>query len=505
MHSKTWRSAAAIAAAALSALLFCSGSGLHPVPWCTWLAPLPVLALAPRVGAGTAFAAGTAAWLGGTAPLWDYALNSIELPLPVVAVSFVGTASLFGLASVAFRALTSRGRPLSAALVVPAAWVTVEYALSVITPHGAWSSLAYTQADVLPVLQTASAAGVWGITFLLMAVPSGIAALLAPAAAGRLRLVAVLGSVLAVALGYGGWQLRTPPPAQRDTVALLATDHPNDLIRLGTPQGRDLVRRYTARIEALAAAGARVVVTPEKTFLADGADLRTLAAPLSAITARHRVDVIAGLVVSRGGELYNVALDFPAGGGAPVEYVKHHLIPGLEDGLRTGTRPAFVPGKPWGLIICKDLDYPGLVRDYRNRGATALYAPAWDFDRDGWLHSRMAVTRGVESGLSVARAPRAGLLVLSDPQGRIVAEAPTADTPFASVTAALPAPAAPTLYARWGDWAAWSCAVLLLLLLGALLRRPATPSSGHGRPVAGSTAARNRSPLPSAAPPVGAP
>ena len=55
-----------------------------------------------------------------------------------------------------------------------------------------------------------------------------------------------------------------------------------------------------------------------------------------------------------------------------------------------------------------------------------LLAPAWDFDNDGWLHSRMAVVRGVESGLALARIARGGLATVSDAYGRVIAETDTA-------------------------------------------------------------------------------
>ncbi|MEU0571953.1 nitrilase-related carbon-nitrogen hydrolase [Nonomuraea sp. NPDC005983] len=484
---KIWK---AVAAAALSAALFHLGTGLHPIAWFTWLAPLPVLLLAPRAGAGTALAAGFFAWGAGQAAMWPYFLSVIEMPLPVVAVSQLGTALVFGLTVTAFRALLLRGRPLSGAVVMPAAWVVTEYTVSLVLPHGAWWSLAYTQADVLPVLQTASATGVWGITFLLVALPSAIAACtrptgLSPSAtparplkpdvpgarfwSGGARVAVVFGAVVLLALGYGGWQLRTAPAPQGEKVALVSTDHPNQAVALDTPQGRDLVNRYASRVEKLAKDGARVVVLPEKTFLADDETLPALARPLTRIARTHRVDVVAGLAKVRGGAYYNVALDFPAGGGEPVEYTKQHLVPGLEDELRPGKGLAFAPNTRWGLIICKDLDYPDLVRSYRAAGATALYAPAWDFGDDGWLHSRIAVVRGVENGLAIARVPRAGQVVVSDPNGRVVAEAATTDAEFVSVTAPLPAPSAPTLYARLGDWFAWLCIALLVLSLGGAL------------------------------------
>ncbi|NUR90775.1 MAG: nitrilase, partial [Nonomuraea sp.] len=248
---------------------------------------------------------------------------------------------------------------------------------------------------------------------------------------------------------------------------------------LDKPRGRTLLARYAEQVEALAARGVRTVVLPEKTFLADDGTLPALTSALTEITTRHQVDVVVGLVIRRGNVLTNAALDFPAGGGRPAEYAKHFLIPGLEDQLTPGNRLTVLPGGS-GVIICFDLDFPALVRSYRMAGASALYAPAWDFAAgtwlaDGWLHGRMAVVRGVESGLTVARAPRAGHLVISDPAGRVVAEADTTSADFVTAIAPLPAPVGPTLYARMGDWFAWLCLALTAASLIAGFWRRRTP------------------------------
>ncbi|MFG1862605.1 nitrilase-related carbon-nitrogen hydrolase [Microbispora bryophytorum] len=506
MHSPIRRPAVALAATALSATLFHFGTGLTPVPWLTWLAPLPVLVLAHRVGARAAFLAASAAWLGGQTMMWGYFLDTVQIPPPMVVSLIIGSALLFGLIVLLSRALLMRGRPLTAVAVVPAAWVAVEYAFSVLSPNGAWWSLAYTQAGVLPVLQTASVTGPWGITFLLLGVPAAIAAVLAPRApgreagqqtgretgreagretgreagrAGRLRVAVTAVTVLALALGYGAWRLRAPYGESSEKVALLATDR-DGWVPVASAEGRALLGQYTARIPGLAARGARVVVMPEKVFVADDATLPVLAAPLARLAADHHVDIIVGLILKRAGSLRNAALDFPADGSRPVEYFKHHLIPGLESDFQPGNRKAFVPGSGsrWGIAICFDLDLPGLVRDYRRSGATTLFVPAWDFDRDRWLHGRMAVTRGVETGLTVARAARDGDLVVSDAFGRIRTEAHSADAPFVSALTALPTGSADTPYTRFGDWFAWACALLLLLGLASATRARSAAGAG---------------------------
>ncbi|MER6817788.1 hypothetical protein ABT299_51790 [Spirillospora sp. NPDC000708] len=158
----------AIVSTLLSSVLLLLGTGLHPVAWLTWFGPLPVLWLAPRAGGRAAFAAASLAWLAGQSRMWPYYLGTLEMPPPAAAGIIAGTALVFGLLALAFRRLLLRGLPLLAALTVPAGWAALEYALSVAAPHGAWLSLAYTQADVPPVVQTASLTGPWGITFLVM-------------------------------------------------------------------------------------------------------------------------------------------------------------------------------------------------------------------------------------------------------------------------------------------------------------------------------------------------
>ncbi|MFI7468640.1 hypothetical protein [Nonomuraea sp. NPDC049646] len=451
----------ALAAALASAVLLHFGTGLHPVAWLTWLAPLPVLLAAPRVGAGPAFAAGALAWLAGQLQWWPYFTGTLEMPVPVAAGLLAGPALLYGLGVLLHRSLLARRRTLSAALAVPASWVGVEYLMALAGPHGAWWSLAYTQADVLPVLQTASVAGVWGITFLLLLVPAAVAALLAPGATRRLPVAVTAGATVALALSYGFARLGTAQDGgQHREVALISTDDPRDTADLDSPQGRDLLRRYRRAVDAAAARGAEIALLPEKTF-----DLAGRAATARLPLAGPGVAVVAGVALGAGATRTNSALAYPSG----ARYDKHHMIPGLESEFTPGSALTLLGPTRTGLIVCKDLDFPWLVRQYRQAGATTLLAPAWDFDDDAWLHSRMAMVRGVESGLSVARAARQGLLTVSDTRGRVLAEGRSGKPGVTTVFAALPQQGASTLYTGLGDWAAW-CSVAMLLITLARLR-----------------------------------
>ena len=129
-----------------------------------------------------------------------------------------------------------------------------------------------------------------------------------------------------------------------------------------------------------------------------------------------------------------------------------------------------LPDGRTGLAICKDMDFHDTGAAYSALYSNLLLVPAWDFQADGWMHSRMGIMRGVENGFAIARAARRGSLTLSDDRGRVVAEADDAHGD-AQVVGDLPLHQTRTLYARWGDWFAWVSMALLALAITRLFKR----------------------------------
>lgn len=263
-----------------------------------------------------------------------------------------------------------------------------------------------------------------------------------------------------------------PDPAEPLTVGLVALRQPEDGLPIDEPSGRDLLARYVPRVSGLAARGARIVVLPEKVFAVTDATLPLLVDALQQAEAR----VVVGAVLRRAGTASNVALVLDPSGTIRT-YEKQHLIPGLEDWLTPGDDEVIVDGR-YGVAICKDLDYPGLVRRYRAQGVSVLLVPGLDFTSDGWLHGRMALVRGVENGLTVVRAAAFGRLTVTDPGGRMVGEATAGDAELL-VTAA-PTTGLGTVYSRTGDWFPILSLVLFVVSVGGAVGRP---SSRPRRPV----------------------
>ena len=458
---------ATLAAGALSALAWWFGSGLQPHWWLTWLAPLPLLWLAPRIRARwAALVAFMAFGLGGLNQ-WSYLHERIHLPMPVTAYVIAMAALTLVPALLLFRRLLRRGHPLAAALGVPVVWVAIEYISSLLSPHGTFGSIAYTQMDALPVIQLAAITGLWGVSFLVLLVPAAIAVQTARQASrrGRTATAALTLLLLAATLGYGAWRLQLPA-TRTLRIGLVSLEHP---IRpaLDSPAGQALQARYVQAIGRLADAGAQVVVIPETAFATAGTSV-----PVFADLARQRrlildvgIDGKADPHAER-----NLAMALQPHALAPATYSKHHLIPGFENQYAPGAGYSLLDGAPRiGLAICKDMDFHDIGRAYAARDAQLLLVPAWDFGVDGWLHSRMAIMRGVESGFAIARVARSGRLTLSDDRGRVLAEA-SSETHDAARVDSLPLRETHTLHGRWGDWFAWLDLAALLGLLGLALR-----------------------------------
>ena len=145
-----------LVAVAVAATMLYWGTGLHPLWWLIWLAPLPILLVAARTNALYSFFIGAIAWFMGSLNLWHYAHDVIELPLPVILIFLILPSCFFGLAVLVHRMFVRRGALWKAAFSFPAFWVTYEFLNALTSPHSTFGNLGYTQMDFLPVVQIAS-------------------------------------------------------------------------------------------------------------------------------------------------------------------------------------------------------------------------------------------------------------------------------------------------------------------------------------------------------------
>jgi apolipoprotein N-acyltransferase len=458
-----------IAAAGLVSVAFAYfGSGLHPIWWALWLAPIPVLAISPRLRARTAFLLAAFAWLIGEMNQWNYVRHAMELPPQITILYFVVPAVVFGLGILFVRSLLRRGSLFLASLALPVYWVTYEYLTAITSPHSTWGNLAYTQMNCLPVIQIAAITGPWGISFIVFLFAAAGGALLSGAGGPwQRRAVAVgVGFVVCAVFVFGKWRLQPNPPAQSVTVTLIAKDVPMSVYLGSQEQALRLLGEYAAEIPRITPAGTQAIVLPEKIGRISETALAAVDSLYSSTAAETRAAIVLGLVRKTPSGSFNSSRSYSADGKLEANYDKHHLLPGVEP-EKPGDKRAVIdePSGRWGLQICKDMDFPKLSREYAAEGANLLLVPAWDFNLDRWLHARMAVLRAVEDGFALARSARNGLLTLSDNRGRILAESETVPDRFVSITGKVDVSREQTFYARTGDWFAWFCVAVFVSFL----------------------------------------
>jgi apolipoprotein N-acyltransferase len=459
-----------------SSLALFFGTGLHPHWWVTWLMPIPVLLVAPRLSAPRAFFVAVVAWFLGSLNMWRYFQEVLGVPLLPVLVFLILPGCFFGLGVQLFRRWLRGGKPAVAAVGFAVFWVTYEYALASISIHSTFGNLGYTQMNFLPILQVASLTGIWGISFCMMLFAATVAALSSGygTISEKARLALGVAIFLLAVIGFGEWRLQAPQKAEWVSVGLLASDLPQNIMPSKPENAQRLMSDYAAQVQTLLKQGAQVVVAPEKIVVVQDENIKAVDDLFAAAASASGSPVVIGVARQAPKEWLNEARVYTPATASPLIYEKHHMLPPFESKFTVGNSRTLLqqPSGLWGVTICKDMDFPGLSREYGRDGVGLLLVPAWDFDTDGWLHGRMAILRGVEDGFSIARAPRHGILSVSDSRGRVLAERSTAAAPFSTILTPVPVRHEVTFYSRAGNWFAWCCIALLLGLVVFARPRP---------------------------------
>lgn len=445
----------ALLCALLSGGLFYSAYGLDAAWMLAWFAPAPLLWLAydDKVPRWQVVAACFAAAVAGNVYFFQaYGTFVLASALGILAGSFVMLAAAVLLSAQARRTLP----PVAALFAFPVLWTGMEFLESLVSPHGSWNAMGYSQVDWPAAIQLAALTGVYGVTFLLCLFANA----LAMAARGD-RLAGGLGvalSVLAIAGGYVRLAMPEGAPVRVAAMADVSARGSND---------SDLViaGRYAAAIRAEAARGTQIFVTPETGLESDALG------PVAAAARDTGRLVVAGAHSST--PQRNMTVSYVPG-AAPVYYDKRHRLFPDEAKYAPGTKSGFI-GNGMAATICKDLDFPGTIRGDAQAGIRLMLVPANDFFLDDWMHARQAVMRGVENGFAMGRTAFHGLATISDDRGRILALGRIGKAGFKVAVADVPLGSGPTLYTRFGDWFAWLCVVLAVALAGAVALRRRGP------------------------------
>lgn len=374
-----------------------------------------------------------------------------------------------------------------------------------------WNAFGYALSEPLALMQTASLIGLWGMTFLAVAIFASPAVLIDRPSSRRWIAPAAAFSCLVAMLAHGAMRLQASP-TQFDARVKLRIMQPNlqQDVRFNYSAKAEVMKKYLALSDratgpqSQGVGDATILVWPESAFpfflAREGDAMAQIAAllPPGTILMTGSVrppDQPAGRPITRA---YNSIYAIDHDGSILSIYDKLHLVPfgeylpyqplmeklGFEQltkvqgGFLAGDRRRLMtlPNAPKMLpLICYEAIFP-------EESAFAGERAGWmmNLTNDGWFgistgpyqHLQQTRMRAVEQGLPVVRNANTGISAVIDPMGRIVARL---DLGIEGVLdARLPTPRPPTVYSRAGDTPAIVMVAAGLLFAALRRRRPAS-------------------------------
>ncbi len=503
-----------VVGAASGAVLSLSYTGLYlsVYSWvCVAILLFSLFGARPRVAFGCGFLHGLLFVL--TSVPWIATVLTVHGSLPVAGgwgvllLIAMAWGILIGLFASAVHRLSCRSIEL-ACFGAPFIWVTFEFFRAHLPEISfPWNLLGYPASANLGLVQLTTITGIYGLSFLVAAfnaLLSWASASNALAPRGRIARAAAATAILLIAL----WVAPRFVPQQQ-------AHHFARAVQLNFPEVEsypaDWFQVHAADLEEITRISLApsvekpdLLVWPEAPapFSFQDTQFAKIASTL-AIQFGH--PFLAGAIewkpsvdpsdVAPPGTLlpYNSALLFDAQGQRVFVYDKVHLVPFGEyepfplihrvvtsvssdvGGFHKGNKYVVgqLPhGNTFGVFICYEAIYPGEVRHFAAGGAQLLI----NISNDGWFgrsaaaeqHLRMARVRAVENRRWIVRSTNNGFTVSIDPYGRIFRPLP----PDVRAAADLPYDfrADETIYTRFGDWFAWLCVLVSVILVGRTFR-----------------------------------
>jgi apolipoprotein N-acyltransferase len=531
-----WRRILIAFLAGASTTLALPPTDVWPVPFITF----PVLvwlvdgAAAGRLG-GVLAAATAGWWFGfgyflaglywvGHAFLVDAKTFGWLLPFAVIALP-AGMALYTALGLALARLIWTRGAARVLALAI--ALTLAEWLRGHLFSGFPWNVYGYALISPLWLAQGAALIGIWGLTFLAVAIYASPAVLADDRSETKRPWLAPALSIAVIAAlaTYGAIRLNRTPTEYVDGVRLrIMQPNLQQDEKFNYAQKQQVMSRYLAlsdRASGPQSTGVRDVthlIWPESAFpffLTREADAL---AQIAGLLPKGTV-LITGAVrppETKPGEpiirAYNSIYAIDHDGSIVSVYDKVHLVPfgeylpfqdllerlGLvqltkvRGGFIAGDRRRnqYVPGAPSFLpLVCYEIIFPGDAVP-RSERAGWLYdhlgryvdwpfvagsgeRPGWllNLTNDGWFgasagpyqHFQQARVRAIEEGLPLVRAANTGISAVVDPLGRVIASLPLGTEGV--LDAPLPQAISPTTYARAGDGPLAVMAGLALLVI----------------------------------------
>lgn len=383
---------------------------------------------------------------------------------------------------------------ISHLVLVPCLWVSLEYIRTFLFTGFPWVLLGYSQTAFLPIMQIADITGVYGVSFLIVMVN----VFLFKCGVNIKKEAVMVFLILFFALAYGFFRITQIDNLTKDWRQIkigIAQGNIDQAHKWDPAYQEETINIYKKLSEEIAGAGQGIdlIVWPETAtpfwLQSDeklGPIVFDVAKALSAnlITGspsyRYSLDGLTTnyfnsvFLISNKGEIigrYDKVHLVPFGEYVPLKRFLpfEKLVAGIGD-FSAGKEltPLSLNGGTFGVLICFEIIFPHLARDFVNEGSDFLITvtnDAW-FGRSSapYQHLSQSLVRSIENRVFLVRAANTGISAVVDPVGRIKAKSGLFTRETIIDTISLKEKSIKTFYTKYGDVFAIGCIFISIVI-----------------------------------------
>lgn len=392
---------------------------------------------------------------------------------------------------------------LPAMLVAPIFWTVIEFIRSYALTGFPWSSIGYSQYKFLPFIQIADLIGIYGISFLIMAVNGALADVflfkkrraVKPLYSAMPVIIGLfaLSITLAATFSYGLYRLNQDREGADIKAAVIQGNIEQDL-KWDASYQEEVMNIYKELSVKAASEGPDIIVWPETALpFVFGSDSNLTKDTIEFQKGLNSYLLFGSILAkekdsSQKTTAYsNSAVLLDKDGNISYRYDKIHLVPfgeyvpikkllffidklvvGVGDYMPgDGYKKAATPFGTFSTLICYEIIFPGLVRKFYDKGGDFIIT----ITNDAWFgrtygpyqHFSMAVFRAIENRKPVIRAANTGVSGYIDSNGRILSKTNLFERTI--LIYKIKGDKTLTPYTKYGDIFSYLCIISSLLLL----------------------------------------
>lgn len=397
--------------------------------------------------------------------------------------------------------LTIKKTKLPALLIAPIFWVVLEFLRSYIFTGFPWSSIGYSQYKFLTIIQLSDITGIYGVSFLVIALNGALADLyllrrrvkempLFPISYTVIGMIILL-VIIILSLIYGQFRLREKRDGNEVRAAIVQGNIEQDK-KWEPYYQKSVIETYKRLTINACSFQPSIIVWPETSVpFFFGTDInytrelvdfqRELNSYLlfGSILIKEKINnkyllSNSTVLLDKDGKIayiYDKIHLVPFGEYVPLQkflFFINKLVVGIGDYVAGNNYiKANTPFGDFATLICYEIIFPGLVRKFYSTGGDFIVNitnDAWFGRTNGpYQHFSMAVFRAIENRKPVIRAANTGVSCFIDSNGRILLTSKLFQESV--LTMVLKTDRTKTFYSKYGDLFSYVCIVFSSILM----------------------------------------